>query len=117
MDPGTTMVAGFAIWLTFVAVMAVVRTVTKVSMARSTPGVKENSGSIAGSELRKLITDAVSDATDPLHERMGRLERKVDALQLQAATHDHAPRPEIEIPADDEYGALEEAVALRRSRA
>lgn len=116
MDAGTTMVAGFAIWLTFVAVMAIVRSMTRVSMAKNKLGADEGSGSITGSELRNMISDAVNDATDPLYERIGQLERKMDTLRLESPAGQGARRPEIELPADDEYEALEEGAIRRRSR-
>jgi hypothetical protein len=63
-----------------------------------------------------MITEAVSDATDPLYERIGQLERKMDTLRLESRESQRAPRPEIEVPADDAYGALEGNAVSRRSR-
>lgn len=116
MDPGTTMVLGFGMSLTFAAVIAIVRSVTRVSLTRYRAVADGNSGSMTASELRKMITEAVSDATDPLYERMGRLERKVDALQGESSAGESFTRPEIEIPAADEYEPLQEIATRRRSR-
>lgn len=81
MPPFVVPIIIVAIVMASVTVMSIAGMITKTIRARSAPRQIAGGDSLTKSELRALLTEVVSEATDPLYAKVSAMERRLDQMR------------------------------------